>query len=397
VATRRADVAKLAGTSPAVVSYVLNGGPRGVSPETRARVLAAIEQLGYRPNGVARSLRMNRTMTLGLVVPDTSNPFFAQLGRAIEEVAFARHYTLLMGNAAEDDDRQTAYVRTFLARQVDGLFLAPAHGPTSCLPELQRSGVPWVTLDRQSPGSGAPAVLADNRGGARVATEHLLAHGRQRIACIAGPEDVGPANDRVAGWRDALAEAGFRPSEMSVWHGAFGRRSGYLGARELLASRRFDAVFVASDQQALGVLRALLELGLRCPEDVAIASFDGIAAAAYSTPALTTMAQPFAGLARTALARLLERMEDPTADPHGSPLPVSLVARGSCGCPDPPGGDAVPDEADEAALGDAGPGDVTAEPGDVAAEPGDVAAEPGDVAAGPGHVTVEPGDVAVER
>ena len=339
MATRRADVAKLAGTSPAVVSYVLNGGPRGVAPETRARVLAAIEQLGYRPNGVARSLRMNRTMTLGLVVPDTSNPFFAELGRAIEEAAFARHYTLLVGNAAEDDDRQTTYVRTFLARQVDALFLAPAHGPTSCLSELQRSGVPWVALDRQIPGSGAPAVLADNRGGARAATEHLLAHGRQRIACISGPEDVVPATHRVDGWRDALAEAGFRPSEMSVWHGAFGRRSGYRGARELLADGRFDAVFVASDQQALGVLRALLELGLRCPDDVAIASFDGIAAAAYATPALTTMAQPFTDLAHTALARLLERIDDRDADPYGSVLPVSLVARGSCGCPDPPGGD----------------------------------------------------------
>jgi LacI family transcriptional regulator len=302
-------------------------------------VLAAIEQLGYRPNGIARSLRMNRTMTLGLVVPDTSNPFFAQLSRAIEEAAFAENYTLLIGNAAEDDDRQTTYVRTFLARQVDGLFLVPAHGPASCVPELVRAGVPWVTLDRQIPGAGAPAVLADNRGGARTATEHLLAHGRRNIACIAGPEDVVPANDRVAGWRDALAEAGVRPSAMSVWHGAFGRRAGYLGARELLADGRFDAVFVASDQQAIGVLRALQEMGIRCPDDVAIASFDGIAAVAYSTPALTTMAQPFAALGHTAITRLLERMEDADADPQLSVLPVTLVARGSCGCPDPPGGD----------------------------------------------------------
>ncbi|WP_345629811.1 LacI family DNA-binding transcriptional regulator [Rugosimonospora acidiphila] len=340
MAVRRADVARLAGTSPAVVSYVLNGGPRGVAPETRARVLAAIEQLGYRPNGIARSLRMNRTMTLGLVVPDTSNPFFAQLSRAIEEAAFAQDYTLLIGNAAEDDERQTTYVRTFLARQVDGLFLVPAHGPTSCVPELRRSGVPWVTLDRQIPGGGAPAVLADNRNGARAAAEHLLGHGRRSIACISGPEDVVPANERVGGWRDALAEAGVRPSEMSVWHGAFGRRAGYLGGRELLADGRFDAVFVASDEQALGVLRALQELGIRCPEDVAIASFDGIAATAYSTPALTTMAQPFGQLGQTAVARLLDQMDDPEADPHISVLPVTLVARGSCGCPDPPGGDA---------------------------------------------------------
>jgi LacI family transcriptional regulator len=302
-------------------------------------VLAAIEQLGYRPNGIARSLRMSKTMTLGLVVPDTSNPFFAHLSRAIEEAAFTENYTLLIGNAAEDDARQATYVRTFLARQVDGLFLVPAHGPTSCVSDLQRSAVPWVTLDRQIPGAGAPAVLADNRGGARVATEHLLAHGRHSIACISGPEDVVPANERVNGWRDALAEAGVRPSEMSVWHGAFGRRAGYLGAREQLRDRRFDAVFVASDEQAIGVLRAVQEMGIRCPEDVAIASFDGIAAAGYTTPALTTMAQPFAELGRTAVGRLLDRMDNPDADPDLSMLPVVLVERGSCGCSDPPGGD----------------------------------------------------------
>jgi LacI family transcriptional regulator len=320
------------------VSYVLNGGPRGVAPETRARVLAAIEQLGYRPNGIARSLRMNRTMTLGLVVPDTSNPFFAQLSRAIEEAAFAENYTLLIGNAAEDDERQTVYVRTFLARQVDGLFLVPAHGPTSCVDELRRSGVPWLSLDRHVPGASAPAVLVDNRGGARVATEHLLAHGRRKVACISGPDDVAPANERVNGWRDALAEAGVRPSEMSVWHGAFGRRAGYRGARELLADGAFDAVFVGSDQQAIGVLRALQEMGVRCPDDIAIASFDGIAAAAYSMPGVTTMTQPFAELGRVAVAQLLLRMDQPDADAEVTTLPVSLVARGSCGCPDPVGG-----------------------------------------------------------
>jgi LacI family transcriptional regulator len=328
-----------------VVSYVLNGGPRGVAPETRARVLAAIEQLGYRPNGIARSLRMNRTMTLGLVVPDTSNPFFAQLSRAIEEAAFAEGYTLLIGNAAEDDSRQTTYVRTFLARQVDGLFLVPSHGPTSCVAELQRSRVPWVTLDRRIPGAGAPAVLADNRGGARTATEHLLGHGRRAIACISGPEDVVPANDRVAGWRDALADAGVRPREMLIWHGAFGRRAGYLGARELVGSGlAFDAVFVASDQQAIGALRAFQELGVGCPQEVAIASFDGIAAAAYTTPALTTMAQPFDEIGRTAIGRLMDRMADPDDEPHSSTLPVSLIVGGSCGCPDPPGGSAVLNE-----------------------------------------------------
>jgi LacI family transcriptional regulator len=300
-------------------------------------VLAAIEQLGYHPNGIARSLRMNRTMTLGLVVPDTSNPFFAELGRAIEEAAFARGYTLLVGNAAEIDDLQTTYVRTFLARQVDGLFLVPAHGAVGCLPHLQRTRTPWVAIDRRLGGIDAATVLVDNRGGARVATEHLLAHGRSHIGCIAGPQDVMPATDRVAGWREALAEAGVRPSEMRVVHGEFGRHAGYLAAREILADRRYDALFVASDEQAVGVLRAVTELGLRCPDDVAIASFDGIAATAYSVPALTTMAQPFGDIGTTAVAGLVERISQPSTPAETTVLPVTLVARGSCGCPEPSG------------------------------------------------------------
>lgn len=336
---RRADVAKLAGTSPAVVSYVLNGGPRGVAPETRARVLAAVESLGYRPNGVARSLRMNKTMTLGLVVPDTSNPYFAELSRAVEEEAFAHGYTLLIGNAAEGDERQTAYVRTFLQRQVDGLFMVPAHGRAGCLEDLQRSNTAWVMLDRQMSGAEAPVVLVDNRGGANAATAHLIQHGYQHVACIAGPADVMPAADRVAGWRDAMTSAGFDDHEDLLMQVPFGRRSGYLAARRLLAERDVDAVFAASDEQALGVLRAIAETGRNCPDDVAVASFDGIAAAAYSTPALTTMSQPFADLGRTALARLMERIADADTPVTTTELPVVLTTRGSCGCPDPPGGD----------------------------------------------------------
>jgi LacI family transcriptional regulator len=340
VTVRRADVARLAGTSPSVVSYVLNGGPRGVAAPTRARVLAAVETLGYRPNGVARSLRLRKTMTLGLVVPDTSNPFFAELSRAIEEAAFVYGYPLLIGNAAEDDARQSAYVHSCLQRQVDGLFLVPAHGPAGCLAELERSQTPWVLLDRQMTGvASAPAVLVDNRGGAEAATTHLIEHGRRRIACVAGPRDVMPATDRVAGWRAALVASSGVVDEAPVMHVPFGRRSGYSAARELLTKHDVDAVFAASDEQALGVLRAVTELGLRCPEDVAIASFDGIAAAAYSTPAISTMVQPFAEMGRTAMALMLARIATPDEPPAVSVLPVRFAARGSCGCADPPGGD----------------------------------------------------------
>ncbi|HEY3952007.1 MAG TPA: LacI family DNA-binding transcriptional regulator [Streptosporangiaceae bacterium] len=338
---RRRDVAELAGVSPAVVSYVLNGGPRGVAPETRARVLAAVEQLGYRPNGIARSLRINRTMTLGLVVPDASNPFFAELAKALEEAAFGAGYTLLVGNATDDEERQTAYVRTFLQRQVDGVLLVPAHGPVACLPELQASKKPWVVLDRRVDLDDVSQVLVDNFGGAAEATRHLLGHGRRRIACLTGPADVMPSKDRTAGCRAALAEAGVRLPASLIRHVPFGRRAGYLAALDLFrdARRRPDAVFVSSDEQAVGLLRAFAKLGVACPDDVAVVSFDGIADAAYALPTLTTMTQPFTRLGQEGVGHLLARIAGESAGPRVSVLPVSLVVRGSCGCGNPADGD----------------------------------------------------------
>lgn len=329
---RRADVARLAGTSPSVVSYVLNNGPRPVAPETRARVLAAIEKLGYRPNGIARSLRMSRSTTLGLVVPDTANPFFAHMARAIEEAAFSAGYTLLIGNAAESEQRQTAYTRSFLSRQVDGLFLVPAHG-SGLLDELRDTTVPWLALDRGFPEMSERAVRINNRDGAREATKHLLDHGRRGIACIAGPVDVLPAYERVEGWRDAVTAAGLDADGLALYHGPFGRRAGYEAALAMLHHRDdVDAIFVASDEQAIGVLRALHELGRRCPEDVAVVSFDGIAEAEFSSPSLTTMAQPFAELGHAAVSRLLALMEDPSPTTPCAVLSATLVPAESCGC-----------------------------------------------------------------
>ena len=274
-------------------------------------------------------------MTLGLVVPDASNPFFAELGRAVEEAAFDAGYTLLVGNSTENETRQTSYVRTFIQRQVDGLLVVPAHGSISCLAELRNSGTPWVLLDRHIDDGGAvPEVLVDNRGGARAATEHLLSHGRRRILCLAGPADLAPATERVGGWAEALRQAGLRAPKKSVWHAPFGRQAGYQVATKMLAAKNADAVFVTSDEQALGVLRAVRDLGLSCPDDVAIASFDGILGTAYATPALTTMAQPFGDIGRESLTRLLAEMGGAEPEVRQSVLPVTLIRRGSCGCPD---------------------------------------------------------------
>ncbi|MEU6824296.1 LacI family DNA-binding transcriptional regulator [Streptomyces atriruber] len=336
MATRQ-DVARLAGTSPSVVSYVVNNGPRSVAPATRERVLAAVRALDYRPNGVARSLRMRQTMTLGLVVPDAANPFFAELARALEDHAWAAGYTLLVGNSVDDAGREAGYLRTFLDRRVDGLVLIPSQGDRPWRAELARADVARLVLDRELKDVPASHVLADNRGGAGAATLHLLSHGRRRIGCVAGPAGIHPTVDRVAGWRAAVDGAGL--GDAPLLHGSFDRLAGYRSALALLSGdRRLDALFVTCDTQAAGVIRAASELGIRVPDDLALVAFDGIAAAAYTAPALSTMRQPFEELGRTAVRRLLAQVRDPGLAPTRDVLPVTLLARGSCGCPDPAGG-----------------------------------------------------------
>jgi LacI family transcriptional regulator len=332
----RNDVARLAGVSPAVVSYVMNDGPRGVAPETRERVRRAIDKLGYRPNALANSLRTNRTMTIGLVVPDNTNVYFAELARAIEEAAFSRGYTMLLGNAADSTERENAYVQAFLDHRVAGVLLIPSRDSTAAAAELAQAGTPWVLMDRVTHLQNVPAqVLSDNRQGGRLATEHLIWHGRRRIACISGPSEVGNTRERVRGWRDALAASPLDPDAAPLREVAFDRFAGYHAARDILSrTGRTDAIFVASDEQALGVMRAIEEQGLSCPADVAIISFDGIAASLLTVPSLATIRQPVEQLAEHAIAQVLAQRDDMGATGQRIVLPVELRPGGSCGCPD---------------------------------------------------------------
>lgn len=360
--TTRDDVARLAGTSTAVVSYVLNDGPRPVASATRARVEAAIAQLNYRPNQLARALRAKRSRVLGLVVPDNSNPFFAELARAVEEEAFAAGYLLLLGNSMQDDTRGAAYVRAFSERQVDGLLVIAAgealercSATSAALADVRQ---PIVLLDRQ-PAAGPPvtAIVVDNEAGGYAATRHLLDHGHRRIACLAGPSELTPSAERHHGWARAMSEAGLAPDSALLTRSAFNRRAGYVAARELLSCcPRPTALFAASDQQGIGVLRAASELGLRVPADLAIVSFDGIPEAAFTTPGLSTVAQPIVEIGQRGVRLLFDRISNPDGPPVHERLPVKLVPRGSCGCPDTPHatGGRVQRLADEGAIATGG-------------------------------------------
>jgi LacI family transcriptional regulator len=324
----RTTVAKHAGVSTAVVSYVLNNGPRPVAAQTREKVLRSIAELGYRPNSVARALKIQRTLTFGLLVPDISNPYFAELSKAVEDVAFSRGYALLVANSSNDPARELSQLRALRARQADGLLVVRTSSAAPLIEEVA-NGPPMVLLDRADDNDDCPSVVADNFGGARAGVEHLISHGHKRIACIAGPSDVPAALDRERGWGAALKAA--RLSKRGgVLRTAFSRDGGYMAARELLTrADRPTAIFASSDQQGIGVLRACYELGLRVPEDVAVLAFDGTRQAEFTAPPLSVVRQDVMTIAELAIGILLDT---PAEHPQHLTAPFTLIARHSCGC-----------------------------------------------------------------
>ncbi|HJW84616.1 MAG TPA: LacI family DNA-binding transcriptional regulator [Anaerolineae bacterium] len=325
------EVAEKAGVSPTTVSHVINN-TRFVSEATRARVLAAMDELGYRPNALARSLRRGQTHTLGLILPDSANPFFAEVGRMIEDTAFERGYSVVLCNTEGDFNKEHLYIDVLGKKQVDGLIFVASGEQTDSLRALLRRKLPVVIVDRDVPGNEVDAVLTDNRQGGHLATRHLISLGHRRIGCIAGPSHLTPSEQRVIGYRSALEEAGIAIDDSLIMRGDFHPESGRVATRDFL--RRPDpptAVFACNDLMALGALRAAAEANRRVPADLAVVGFDDIELASYTIPPLTTIAQPKADMGRLAVHILIERMGDKARAPRRELLPTRLVVRGSCG------------------------------------------------------------------
>lgn len=338
--TTRADVAKLAGVSPAVVSYVINDGPRGVSADARARVEAAIETLGYRPNAVARALRKSSTQTIGLIVPNQTNEYFAELTEEIERQAFERDYLLLVGITHDELARERRYVELFVDRRVDGLLVISGRAGELIAHEIRHT--PAVAVDRAAQIPSASDVYTDNRLGARQAVEHLQAHGLQVIGCIAGPRDILLSTDRESAWRDQLQEAGQEATSALVVSTPFTSAGGREGCSELLDRQPIQqalahgqqvGIFVSSDAQAQGVYQACTERGLRIPDDIAVVSFDGSDVGAHTSPSLTSYRQPTDEIARVATQELTRRIHDADSSPRTLRVTGNLRIGASCGCP----------------------------------------------------------------
>lgn len=304
------EVAKRARASTGTVSNVIRGTVR-VSPALRARVEAAIRDLDFHPNEIARSLKVNQTFMLGMVLPDITNPFFPQVLRGAEDMALERGFLLVAANTDEQMERERRVVSALRSRRVDGILLVATRGKDiDHIRKAIESGIPIVCLDRVPVGIKIDAVLLDNVRGAQDCVRHLIRTGYRSIAIITGPLELGVARERLRGYEAGLREAKIAVSKEFILEGDFRENSGYLLAKDLLLRRaRPSAILVSNGVMALGVLQAFEELGVRCPEEVAIANFDDVAGDRSFHPRLTVVSQPGYEIGARGATLLMDRIE----------------------------------------------------------------------------------------
>lgn len=321
------DVADRAGVSTATVSRVL-AGIGNPKPETAAAVLRAVEQLGYRPSGVARSLRMKRTRTLGLIVTDIQNPFFPELVQAADSAARGLNYSIILGSAAYDEHRAMHYLDLMVDRRVDGLIIASSQLSEESWQWLIASPVPVVVVNAEPSGLPVPVITSDNVGGTRLAVEHLVGLGHRRFAYIRGPEGFTADRPRFEGFRQACADAGIRASDIVEIRGDGQFEGGERATAELLAAgSTVTAIVCHNDVTAIGAMRAIRAAGKRVPGDISVVGCDDIAAAAWVVPALTTVAQQKAEMGTLAVQRLAAALDDPGFTGHAETIRIPMVLR----------------------------------------------------------------------
>lgn len=320
----------MAGVSTSTVSHVINKD-RFVSEAIREKVESAIKALNYAPSALARSLKINQTRTIGMLITASTNPFYSELVRGVERSCFERGYSLVLCNTEGDEQRMNSNLETLMQKRVDGLLLlcTETHQPSREI--LQRyPSVPTVMMD-WAPFDGDSDLIQDNSLlGGDMATQYLINKGHTHIACIAGPLDKTPARLRLEGYRDAMVRAGLTIHDGDEIIGNFEFSGGFEAMQMLLAlEARPQAVFICNDAMAVGAYLALYQAGLRVPQDIAIVGYDDIELAQYMTPPLTTIHQPKDELGELAIDVLIHRISDPTQQQQRLQLTPVLMERGS--------------------------------------------------------------------
>lgn len=327
------DVADLAGVSTATVSYVLNHS-KSISEEVKRNVYSAMKALNYRPNTLAKSLRMKESKLIGLMISDIANTFFSSIVRGIEDELSESGYSVLLCNTDSNVEKEENYLDVLLGRRVDGLIVSAAGQTGEYFEALQSIGVPIVFLNRCPDFCKSDIVVTDNIAGAYAATEHLIEHGYKNISIIAGPQSISTGRERFVGFKRAMESKG-RPMEKDlIKQGLFDEESGYKLMKEIMEqTNRPDAVFICNNSMTLGAYKYIKEVNITIPDQVAIVGFDDPEWATIVDPPLTAVEQPAYEQGKDAAKLIVEKLKgEATSKQQIIALNPSLKVRGSCGC-----------------------------------------------------------------
>jgi LacI family transcriptional regulator len=328
-------IADSVGVSVTTVSRVLNGQTKKyrISSETETLILNKSKEFGYLPDQLARSLRINKSNIIGLIIPDISNPFFASLARVIENEARKKNYSIILSDTQEDIQLEVESINLLLSRKVDGVIICPTGNTDNYnhIEKLIKTNLPIVIVDRHIPGLKCPFVISDNFQGAYEATKYLLQKNHQNIACIQGPPNTSVNDNRVNGFKKALNEKQINFNDASIIGDSFGERNGYVSAKMLLSKiPRPSAIFACSNLISLGAIRAIFEEGLKIPADISMISFDDQPYSEFLATPMTVVVQQTREMGQIGFKLLFARLN------HGSPqssegviLPTKLVKRKS--------------------------------------------------------------------
>ncbi|RKX53954.1 MAG: LacI family transcriptional regulator [Thermotoga sp.] len=325
------DIAKQVGVSIATVSRALNNKP-GVGPELRKKILRAAEKTGYTVNILARGMKTRTTATIGILLSDISNPFFAAVVSSMEKVLYPRHYNLILCNTNENPEKEKRYVNLLFSKHVDGILISPVGGRSSeslCREAVRRQRK-IVFFDRVIKGIEADAVVIDNRVGMYEAIRYLVNQGHKKIACVAGNNNIYTSTERESGYRESMKH--FLPDvQPVVAYGNYREKDSYTATLNLLSnSDRPTAILTANNLTSIGAIRAIKALGMRIPEDISFIGFDDLAWASIYSPPLTVISQPVDIIGITAASLLLRHFEEPTPEkPQKVLLKPELIIRNS--------------------------------------------------------------------
>ncbi len=328
------DVASLSGVSTATVSHVLNG-TKNISAKVQEQVYRAIDQLQYQPNNIAKSLRVQKTRTIGVMISDITNPFFSLVVKAIENEFALYKYNVLLCNTDQNSAKEKMYLDILLGKRVDGLIVSSASGEGEHFQNLNGVDIPVVFLNRYPDKVYSASIVTDNFKGAYMATAHLIDHGYSSIAVIAGPQNIMTGRDRLSGYTKALEDHGLPYREQWVVIGDFEIESGYKAMETLLRSDpKPQAVFVSNNQMTLGAYKYLKENGVAIPRDLAVVGYDDAVWGTVVEPPLTTIRQPSEELGKCAAKHIMDYINgEKTIEKGITYLEPELILRQSCGCP----------------------------------------------------------------